>query len=954
MALTITAQIEAALATGSINYIDLVRIKLSRTEFLYWSSAAVPERLNAEGIVYDPRIVSMSPLPFTAGFQDTSISMSFDNTDGYVKNKINQGILWHEAEVAVSRLFPDLALEYNQIGSWASPYWWGWVSQAPTFEELSSMKISAGFSELTRPALRRLGRTDETVFGSEHFPYDPMTGKGLPQNKVSGTATGGDATTLTTAATLTDIKEGWLVFIKTKKIIGRVVTAAAGVITVENWVYGGDEATAVIPANADLFICGPVYTEFDGNQSTCLNMGMFGPNKQQTDNDLNTDMRRYFTGITIPGNSYLQPGASAAIGSLANQLFSSVQGEGSDGTAIPVYVGKFQADLIPFAWGVADKYVHILGVIGEGRIGYAAEPYLDGIYPTDNIDLSSQTYDDSWIVGGVQNPDPDDSTTGNDFDAIATGELTESQQMQAIGSREAYAKWRKASLDTYKNNPWKFNASDGSGNALGCLAWVRARFEKEGYDARGVPVVKNRGTGIEVLCADDTWTQSPTPIDVFYWFFRNQLWGGGLAVERLDKTAITAESVKAATVISSGGTNPRVVTGALVAGPQDMTCDLDLPLSVVVVPADAVPQGSTVNYKQITIEAGSDSYTFNITRNWPVPDTLHFLTPENKVVHATVGDTGLFLALDQFFDGEIPAAGDTFYLQMENSSTVGGNMKYAANGSLSRDCRVGEMAEDILKNCNATYTQKNGKIVPIIRAAVDQADITSKRVFSDWGANRNVVMSNGKSTFKFVPALAKDIPTSVRVEYVDIDQRYQKRQITIRNLFAEKRVKELTGQDVRNRKAVILPLNLTGSIDQAVLLGTLYMREHSFIEEVPNYHPGEYSLQVPIHVAQDVVPVEDVYRIAGKAFPDWCRFMRITSKMDDYSKGVVTLKGMPYLEEMYRFTQNDFLIVPGPIITDQPGNMMPPLVIQSLVETGFRDDDGVFYVEIEGELTLPA
>jgi len=273
---------------------------------------------------------------------------------------------------------------------------------------------------------------------------------------------------------------------------------------------------------------------------------------------------------------------------------------------------------------------------------------------------------------------------------------------------------------------------------------------------------------------------------------------------------------------------------------------------------------------------------------------------------------------------------------------------------LSRDCRVGEMAEDILKNCNATYTQKNGKIVPIIRAAVDQADITSKRVFSDWGANRNVVMSNGKSTFKFVPALAKDIPTSVRVEYVDIDQRYQKRQITIRNLFAEKRVKELTGQDVRNRKAVILPLNLTGSIDQAVLLGTLYMREHSFIEEVPNYHPGEYSLQVPIHVAQDVVPVEDVYRIAGKAFPDWCRFMRITSKMDDYSKGVVTLKGMPYLEEMYRFTQNDFLIVPGPIITDQPGNMMPPLVIQSLVETGFRDDDGVFYVEIEGELTLPA
>jgi len=89
------------------------------------------------------------------------------------------------------------------------------------------------------------------------------------------------------------------------------------------------------------------------------------------------------------------------------------------------------------------------------------------------------------------------------------------------------------------------------------------------------------------------------------------------------------------------------------------------------------------------------------------------------------------------------------------------------------------MLEDIYKNCNGTYYQKSGKIVPIIRDVVDMSDITAKRIFSDWGANRNVIKSRGTSTLKFIPAAAKDVPTSVRVEYIDVDQRFLKRQVTI-------------------------------------------------------------------------------------------------------------------------------------------------------------------------------
>ena len=62
MALTLTSIIEAALATGGVNYVDLVRIKLSPTDYLYWSSALVPVTVTGESWGYSPRIVSIDPL----------------------------------------------------------------------------------------------------------------------------------------------------------------------------------------------------------------------------------------------------------------------------------------------------------------------------------------------------------------------------------------------------------------------------------------------------------------------------------------------------------------------------------------------------------------------------------------------------------------------------------------------------------------------------------------------------------------------------------------------------------------------------------------------------------------------------------------------------------------------------------------------------------------------------
>lgn len=950
MALLLTSLIEDALATGGINYIDLVRIKLDPKNFLYWSSAEIPGSFSGESWDYSARIVSMDPLPFIPGYKDSSISLKFENSDGLVAKKANQLFLWQGCEVAVCRLFPDLASPNNRIGTWDDPYWWGWISQAPTFEEVSTMKISAGFQELTRPALRRFDRTCNAILGSEHFPYNPLVGKGLPKNEVSGTATGGSATTLTTGDTITAIKAGWLCFVKTKKIIGKVVSAIGGVITVENWIYGGDTGTAVIPEADDLFIAGPAYTSYDGTQQTCMNMGMFGANKQQDeDDDLNTDTRRYFTGLTTSGNAYLEP--SARIGTLYNSLYSSVEGSSNDGNIIPVRFGKVMAELKILAWGMVANggYIHCLGVASEGRIYEFGLPKLDGLYPTDNINLGTDAWDDSLMYGGCFIPDCDDS------EAVSSGELTESQQMQAIGSRQSYAYWKKTQTDTYKNVPWLFNATDGSGNALGCLAWLRARFQKQGYSGEN-PVIKVPITGIMTLKADGTWTEAPTVIDVFYWFMRNHLWGAGLNEGKFDTTATTAASILAAGNITPETSEPRVATGVLIAGPEEIVTDpsIVLPPCCVMIPSGILREGESLDGKELKIITGTDTYTFGAVLWRECPAKFTFWSASNGYKSPNITTEGIFISLDENFDGEIPEAGDTFYLQIESTSSIEGNRQYAANGSLIKDCRVGEMAEDILKNCNGTYYQKAGKIVPIIRGAVDIDDITSKRIFSDWGANRNVVAPNGKTTFTFTPASSKDIPTSVQVEYVDIEQGHQKRQITIRNSFAEERLKEITGDDIRDRKAVTLSLCLTGSLEQAVRLGTLYLREHSFLKEIPSYHPGEYSLKVPIHYAQDVVPMEDVYRISGRNFPGWCQYMRVTSKKDDYSKGIVTLTGMPYFDLMYNYSGSDFIIIPGPVVTDSSGSDPDVIVIETLIESGFRDIEGIRYTDLEGTITLPS
>lgn len=944
----LTAAIEAALATGRINYIDLVRIKLRPGEFLYWSSRRVPEEFTGEGIVYEDRIKSISALTFKAGFEDSTVTIVFSNADYLVRDKSNEGVIWERAEVSTCRLFPDLDPPYNKIGDWENPHWRGWIKQAPSFETLSSMKVSSGFSELNREVLRAFGRTDMSQIGSEQFPYNPLAGKGLPQIKASGTATGGTVKTLVTSTDISGLEASWLIFVKGKKIIGRIaaISGITGQVEVEYWLYGGDKTTEIIPESGDSWIAGPAYTTYDGMESTCKNMGMFGPHAGQSEADLNTDTRRYFYALNLPGNAYLEK--KAKIENFPLDLYSSVEGEGDDGDVIPIRVGRFEADLKVLASGIAgDKFIHVLGVVGEGRIAYLGEPLLDGVYHVDPPNPAADANDDSWIEGGTN------YLGANDQGGVDGGELTESQRCQAVGSREARARNHDENLDTYKSNPLGFNNSYGDGCSLAGMAWSRGRWEKAGYSLSGEPVVKIRGKGVITLTPAGSWVPAPNIIEFCYSFLINQRWGAKLSPDRLNISDFLAESAHASEVISASGSEPAVLRGTLVAGPVDAAAPT-LPPCCVVIPS-GFPLGETREDGLIcTIETATKTYTMTIRGEATEtgPEIMSWIrTPEGATRSAVIEDVGWLLTFYENFDGELPTAGDSFVLSGVGL-TEEGAIRFLADGSLVKEGEAKKIARDIMKNCNGTFVPKRGRISPVIRRAVEIETINSRRTYTDEGVSRNVI----KGTLKLTPRDTSKIPTAVRVEFVDvtISGNYQKRQITIRNTYAEERVQAMTGESARDKSVTVLDLCLTGTPEQAIRIGTRYLREHSFIREVPGYHPSDFSLEVPIHDAQDVVPVEDIHPIYSKSFPYWARYMRVEELEDNSDKGTVTIKGSVYLPEMYSDAVLDFIVSPGPVIKPAgPGSEYQQLVINKLEETAFRDDEGTLLVSLRGEITLP-
>ena len=247
-------------------------------------------------------MISVGPLPFTVGAEDDETEIVLDNTSLYFTNLINRGIVLEEGKVKIHRLFPNLTPPNNVIPD----YWHGRVVSYALKENTITMKLSYGFVGLEQRALRRYEHTCNNLFADGlHCPYAPLTGKGLPDNRINGTATGGSSTTLIDTGkdfSALGVQPGWSVFVKAgKKIIGTVGTVGTTTLTVDSWKNDGS-ASASIPASGNAYIVGPAFSSCDFSKADCIARGMFGPNNTQASADLNVNERRYFIGLLQPAD----------------------------------------------------------------------------------------------------------------------------------------------------------------------------------------------------------------------------------------------------------------------------------------------------------------------------------------------------------------------------------------------------------------------------------------------------------------------------------------------------------------------------------------------------------------------------------------------------------------------------------------------------------------------------
>src|SRR5690606_25498888 len=119
--------------------------------------------------------------------------------------------------------------------------------------------------------------------------------------------------------------------------------------------------------------------------------------------------------------------------------------EGLDGNPIPAVFGRFRVKSADFIGATVAEapdtnYLHSLFVISEGRCQSVSVHSVNGDQ-ADNDNPSSPANDDALIYWGIESLDQD---------AVTSGELTQLQQKQAIGSRESFHQRKNTRTDTYQ------------------------------------------------------------------------------------------------------------------------------------------------------------------------------------------------------------------------------------------------------------------------------------------------------------------------------------------------------------------------------------------------------------------------------------------------------------------------------------------------------------------------
>lgn len=968
MPISLTSAIETEIAKKRLRYIELWKFDLGTwagTSYVYyWATQDVPSSISFDSQDYEGRIVrdSSQSLPRPVGKDEKKISVKIaqvtrGNSTPLISNLYENNVYLEHARASVVRIFPDLAKAVQNVGDWSNPYWHGRVTAVKEFtRDHVTCELQFGYLDLSKRFGRVFQRSCHHVFADgDGCPYDIDNGRGLPQVVSSGTVTGGTSTTIvdTGADFVSDgiSVNDWVVAENgaSNLAVGQVTQVQTTTLSVDNWRFGGP------PASGWDYIAGPAFASCGYHEYDCDLRGMYAVSDNRNPEKLNYARRRFFGGWTPPTKEGIPVRTRESFFKFAKYTSFVQANVGMLGEAIPVPVGRIKMRGVrPLAWFEAGRFLHFLYPVGEARVNRISGVRING-HPIDNQDTAnSAVTDDSLVLFGFEG-----YADANDQDGVdrVPPDITQEQQKTGVGIRQSYHWNFRQALDQYESNPEEFNNSNGTGVSPMNISKVRGRIEAEDNPENLEAEFLVEGGTLMEKVSGGAWTAFPDMAEVAYNAFIRNRWGAGLSKEQMDAASWQAASDFCRQNVSKTQTEFADKTGTIDFGPLD---------------GDSPSGGGSRNWVFIALTERPHRYiggTLTVTVNGtPYSRTVIRVRPEKYLPdtdydpelggdgygrqnpNGAVGDTGAYLFVDSDWDPtDVPSRGDAYTLSPESSNVP----RYMANGVLNVQGKsFGETIEDIMRCMNGAWFQNLGKVYCAVRKQENLTEINQRMTITDKGSDRNVVIRGGRTTARLIPKPVETSYNAIIVEFQDRQRDYQLTSILIKNSEAQLQLKNRYGEQIRDKTEGKLYLALITDIDTAARLGTLIARSKGI--RAGNRHNVEIELEMPAHIAMQMIPVSDVYPLDLDDFPSWVNYGRVEKIEENLDKLTSTVTFSLYVHADYDDSADDQRPdrLPGEIV-DSAGNPVR-FKLESLTEGSITNNEGVETQTVQYEVTLPS
>jgi len=490
MPLTFSSEIEDEVEAAETGVVDLIEVDLGLGFKKFWSTTnvAIDWVVTEFGQPFEARLISIGDRKWNLGLDDDTLNLKIGNADGVVSRIAKEfGIdIFEGAKVRHHRLFTSIKEIYKD-------YWVGEGLPMQWSEDECSWDISFGIASFKQKFGRKIEFSCPHVFAggpSSDCPYDLEKGKGVPEQKIVGTA--GSGTTnirvVVDAGGLDAASVGWFVYNRTNNAYYRITNLVDDNNLDVVFVIVGEGGANSLNENDTMFI-GPPRTSCAKTPEECQEREMYG--KYRGNANGSGDRRRYYGGAAAASfvrftGRLPNPGERFGHGSADRFSRTSFGNDSLEGSTIPVVFGRYVLRDVPSIFvAPAGRFQHGYFILCEGEIfdfnvievnGFS----VDNAAPQLNT-LIAKLQHDPYIKWGTWIPD------GVEDGRVGVSSDIAKQVRGAIGRRIARGVKTESDLDTYGEiegsnrigNPYLFSHGAGDGVSPHGLATARIRIDSQ-------------------------------------------------------------------------------------------------------------------------------------------------------------------------------------------------------------------------------------------------------------------------------------------------------------------------------------------------------------------------------------------------------------------------------------------------------------------------------------------